>query len=46
MFQLEYCRSGKILLLEDAELKTTFDIVSLIESSDLVSTASGIKFEG
>ena len=35
-------KGGKILLLEDAELKTTIDIISLIESSDLSQTTTGI----
>jgi hypothetical protein len=34
-------KGGKVLLLEDAELKTTIDIVSLIESSDLSMTTTG-----
>ena len=34
-------KSGKVLLLEDAELKTTIDIISLIESSDLSLTSTG-----
>ena len=31
-------RAGKVLLLEDAELKQTIDVSSLIESSDISAT--------
>ena len=32
-------RAGKVLLLEDAELKQTIDLSSLVESSDISATA-------
>ena len=34
----------QVLILEDAELKATIDIVGLIESSDLSLTTTGYNF--
>jgi hypothetical protein len=35
-------KAGKVLLLEDAELKQTIDLASLIESSDISGTTGTI----